>query len=272
MPNEVRSIFYDKDLNIEACTLEGIVQSFPNHFHDYYVIGYIELGKRYLLCKNQEYTLNPSDMNIFNPRDTHSCKQIDGKTLDYRCINIPLDTMKKTMFEITGEEYLPVFSQTLLYKSDLANSLKDLHNMICNNEKDFAKEEIYMFLISQLIQDYSDKSYNFHKSKICEFDLVCRYLEENYAKTITLNDLSEIAGISKYHFLRLFTYKKGISPYSYLETIRIDKARELLKQGVSPIDVAISTGFSDQSHFSKFFKKFIGLTPKQYMRIYTSKI
>ncbi|HBD64705.1 MAG TPA: AraC family transcriptional regulator, partial [Clostridiales bacterium] len=47
-----------------------------------------------------------------------------------------------------------------------------------------------------------------------------------------------------------------------------DKAKKMMEQGVLPIDVALQTGFTDQSHFSNFFKKFIGLTPKQYMNIF----
>lgn len=77
-----------------------------------------------------------------------------------------------------------------------------------------------------------------------------------------------LTGISKYHLLRSFTKQKGISPYSYLETIRISEAKQLLENGYSPLEVALQTGFTDQSHFSNFFKKFIGLTPKQYMKIF----
>lgn len=103
------------------------------------------------------------------------------------------------------------------------------------------------------------------------FNAICDYLETNYAGTITLDGLSALAGFSKYHFLRSFTRQKGISPYRYLETIRIGKAKKLLEQGVSPADAALRTGFSDQSHFTNFFKKFIGLTPRQYMRIFLDK-
>jgi transcriptional regulator GlxA family with amidase domain len=96
-------------------------------------------------------------------------------------------------------------------------------------------------------------------------------LEENYTKTITLNDLSNLTGWSKYHLLRSFTKQKGISPYSYLETIRVNHAKKLLEQGVKPIEVTFLTGFSDQSHLTKFFKRLVGLTPKQYMRIFESE-
>jgi len=53
-----------------------------------------------------------------------------------------------------------------------------------------------------------------------------------------------------------------------LETIRINKAKTLLENGVQPIEAAIQTGFSDQSHFSHFFMRLIGLTPGQYRAMF----
>ena len=63
-------------------------------------------------------------------------------------------------------------------------------------------------------------------------------------------------------------YTRGITPYQYLQTIRIDKAKGFLEDGQEVIDVALKTGFTDQSHFTNFFKKFIGITPGQYRDIF----
>lgn len=269
MANEVRTVCFDTDLKIEAYRFEGIMQKFPNHFHDYYVIGFIEKGQRYLQCKNRGYTISPGDITIFNPRDTHTCEQSDGKTLDYRCINIPPDIMRQTTFEITGREYLPCFSHAVLYHHELAAALRELHLMILEKETDFKKEELFLFLIEQLIQECSDAASNLSAQEpAAKIKSACDYIESNYTKAITLDELSTIAGLSKYHFLRSFTREKGISPYNYLETIRIGNAKKFLEQGVPPIEAALRTGFSDQSHFSNFFKKLIGLTPGQYMRIF----
>ncbi|MDE6836773.1 MAG: AraC family ligand binding domain-containing protein, partial [Acutalibacter sp.] len=62
MKKEVRTVVYDDDLHIEAYRFEGIVQPFPNHFHEYYVIGFVEKGERALSCKNQEYTVKRGDI------------------------------------------------------------------------------------------------------------------------------------------------------------------------------------------------------------------
>ncbi|GLI08029.1 AraC family transcriptional regulator [Paenibacillus tyrfis] len=269
MPNEIRTVCYDTDLQIEAYRFEGIMQKFPNHFHDYYVIGFIEEGQRYLQCNHQDYIIHPGDILIFNPRDIHSCEQIDEKVLDYRCINIQPDRMRQVVLEITGRDYLPDFTHNVICRSELASSLQELHHMICEGETDFVKEELFFFLIGQLMQDYSDTSAEgTAQERDSEFQAVCDYMETNFFQKITLDELSGMVGLSKYHFLRSFTRQRGISPYNYLETIRIGKAKKLLEQGIAPVDAAHQTGFSDQSHFTNFFKRFIGLTPRQYMRIF----
>lgn len=269
MEQETRTVKYDPELKIEAYSFKGIMQKFPNHFHDYYVIGFIESGERCLSCKNRKYTVEPGDLLLFNPRDNHTCEQINGRTLDYRCINVPPETMSKAAFEITGKDYLPYFSPAVIFHSELASLLRELHMIIMEEEKDFRKEEIFFFLLEQLIEEFSEEGIEQSgPEENRETKIICNYLEKNYMKNITLDELSGLTGLSKYYLLRSFTKQKGISPYRYLETIRIDRAKKLLEQGVLPIEAALQTGFTDQSHFSNFFKKFIGLTPKQYMNIF----
>lgn len=67
----------------------------------------------------------------------------------------------------------------------------------------------------------------------------------------------------------VFTKTKGVTPYSYLENIRIGKAKKLLEQGMPPIEAALQTGFSDQSHFTNYFNRFIGLAPGVYREIFS---
>ncbi|HBG4465708.1 TPA: AraC family transcriptional regulator [Clostridioides difficile] len=269
MRQEERTVCFDRELKIEAYRFKGIMQKFPNHFHEHYVIGFIEKGQRYLSCKNKEYTTSTGDLLLFNPFDSHTCEQIDDKVLDYRCINIKPEIMKKTVFEITGKNYLPKFNQPVIFRSELVPLLQELHYIIMEEELDFKKEELFFFLIEQLIEEHTEPNLqsNLENTNI-EIQAVCDYLENNYAEHIVLDELSTIAGMNKYSLLRNFTKLKGITPYRYLENIRVNKAKKLLEKGVEPIDAAIQTGFVDQSHFTNFFKNFIGLTPKKYQNIF----
>ncbi len=271
MSEECRSVYFDPSLKVEAYQFQGVMQKFPNHFHEYYVIGFIEKGQRYLLCKNQEYLINEGDLLIFNPHDTHSCEQLNEKALDYRCLNISTDTMRDINYEITGNKVLPQFSRQVIQQSDLIPSLKELHNLIMQQDTNLHKEELFYFLLGQLIEEYGSNIMLENEKAVDEIQKVCAFIEENYAQNISLHDLSVIAKWDKYYLLRAFTRQKGISPYAYLEAIRIGKAKKLLEHGVLPVEVALQTGFADQSHFSNFFKKFIGLTPKQYMKIFMYK-
>lgn len=268
METEKRMVCFDNDLKIEAYHFEGIMQKFPNHFHEYYVLGFVESGRRFLTCKNKEYTINEGDLLLFNPLDNHACEQVDDMALDWRCLNIKEDVMCQIVKEITRKEYIPKFNATVVFQSDAVIALKDLHEMIMAEGKDFRKEEIFYFLMEHLIINYTEQSLELLMQSSPEIQKACTYMENNYTETITLDDLSMVSGLNKYTLLRNFTMQRGITPYQYLSTIRVNKAKKLLETGISPIEVAQQSGFTDQSHFSRFFKNFIGITPRQYQNIF----
>ncbi len=269
MTEELRTVCYDAQLNIEAYRLKGVMHKFPNHFHDYYVIGFIEKGKRYLICNHQEYFLEAGDVTVFNPGEPHTCQPVDDRPMDYRSINIKPEVMQQAVMDIMGDGSLPRFTPTVHFHSELAGSLHELHRMIFEEQSDFKKEELFLLLIEQLIREHSDTApVSFLPQPDAAMTKVADYLQENYSSPVTLNELGALVGLSKYHLLRTFTRQMGISPYSYLETIRVGNAKKQLENGIPPLEVAFQTGFHDQSHFTNYFKKQIGLTPKQYMKIF----
>lgn len=265
---EQRFVCYDNELKIEAHQFNGIMQKFPNHFHEYYVIGFIESGKRHLTCKNKEYIIDAGDLVLFNPFDNHACQQADEKTLDWRSININESIMEETVRQITGIGYLPKFTTTAAHHSESVLLLSELHQLIMEQRKDFKKEEVFFFLIEQLIKEYTEPVKESLSEVSEEIQKSCTYMENHYGELITLDDLSELSGLNKYTLLRNFTKQRGVTPYQYLEAIRISEAKKLLENGIDPLEAAMKTGFTDQSHFTKFFKKLIGLTPRQYRDIF----
>ena len=154
-------------------------------------------------------------------------------------------------------------------QSELAPLLRDLHAMILEEFVDFCKEELLLALLGQLLEDFAAPfAQPASQAGDAPLRAVCDFLEEHYAERISLDDLSRLAGLDKYYLLRAFTRSRGITPYRYLENVRIARAKALLEAGVPPVEAALNTGFTDQSHFTKFFKCFIGLTPRQYQRIF----
>ena len=193
---EIRKVTYDKDLKIEAYRFCGIMQKFPNHFHDYYVIGFIEKGKRHLSCKNKEYIVNSGDMVIFNPGDNHTCEQVDNRTLDYRCLNIKKEVMESLVKEITGKKYCPSFVECVYTNCKEVNLLHNVHEMIMEESTKLKKEESYYLLMMQLIENYCTEENNSDNNIVHEGVVKAGvYMQENFTENITLEKLSEVSNM-----------------------------------------------------------------------------
>ncbi len=268
MKKGMRTAVYDSGLCIEAYCFNGIVQPFPNHFHEYYVLGLVGEGERLLFCNNKKSQLKKGSILLFNPEDTHGCRQNDERTFAYRCFNISRKRMLELTEEITGKRKLPLFSRNVFYHAEIMYYFYELHEKIMNGASDFEKEEGILFLISALIRNYG---------RFCETALpecgeqvkkACEFMREQYGERISLEELCRHAGLSKSTLLRAFIKEKGISPYRYLEAVRVNEAKILLEKGIPPADVACQTGFFDQSHFTHYFNKLIGISPGAYHGIF----
>lgn len=271
MKKETRTVVYDDGLRLEAYHFEGTRQSFPNHSHEHYVIGVVEDGARRLSCRNREYSIEKGSIVLFGPGDNHACVQSDNGTFAYRGFNIAKEVMLNLAEEVSGKRQLPGFSENIIYDDETAFYLRRLHEMVMKGNDDFGKEEILLFLISLLIQNYGQPFENCIPECSGEIEKACEYMEQHFAERIYLDQICRYAGLSKSTLLRAFMKSKGVTPYRYLETIRINEAKKLLAEEVPPVEVAIWTGFSDQSHFTNYFNQFIGLAPGIYREIFSEK-
>ncbi|RKN83755.1 AraC family transcriptional regulator [Paenibacillus ginsengarvi] len=92
-----------------------------------------------------------------------------------------------------------------------------------------------------------------------------RLMQTQYAAPLALDDIAASAGLSKYHFSRVFLNKTGIQPMHYLRKIRIEKASALLAQTNKTMEaIARETGFEGSNYFIRVFKSLVGMTPSQY--------
>jgi AraC family transcriptional regulator len=89
------------------------------------------------------------------------------------------------------------------------------------------------------------------------------FVEEHLESEISLEDMAQVAQLSPYHFSRCFKETTGTSPHQYLIARRIDRAQKLIADpALSLAEVALQSGFSDQSHLTRHMKRLLGVTPK----------
>jgi AraC family transcriptional regulator len=94
---------------------------------------------------------------------------------------------------------------------------------------------------------------------------VTEYIEDNLTKDLTLAQIADVAHMSPHYFSRAFRKSTGIPPHKYVIDRRIEKAKILLSDNHLPlVEVGLSVGFQNQSHFTTLFHKRTGVTPKVY--------
>ncbi|MEW6349237.1 MAG: AraC family transcriptional regulator [Thermodesulfobacteriota bacterium] len=94
--------------------------------------------------------------------------------------------------------------------------------------------------------------------------LARKYIESHFPEPISLDELAAIAGMSPFHLLRVFRQELGLPPHAFLTQVRVRHARGLIGRGRTLAEAAVETGFVDQSHLTRHFKRILGMTPGQY--------
>ena len=94
---------------------------------------------------------------------------------------------------------------------------------------------------------------------------VCEYIDVHLEENISVQVLADIAGKSIHHFARAFKQSNGLPPHEYLVQRRVQLAQQLLSETDLPLaEIALASGFSDQSHCARRFREHVGLTPSRY--------
>jgi transcriptional regulator GlxA family with amidase domain len=161
---------------------------------------------------------------------------------------------------------LPYFPSVLVFdRSTVARFLR-LHRSFETPVSSLERETRLRDFLAALTAEFSETrpavpSYQLEKQAV---DRVCDFLRANYAENVSLAQLAELANLSTYHFSRVFTAQCGIPPHEFLVQLRLAHAKQFLREGVGIALVAFQTGFADQSHLTRHFKRMFGVTPGQY--------
>lgn len=230
-------------------------------------------------------TISPDDgERYFLQMDVSHLKKISG-------INNILSFMGNTMFfnnetnpdihsklvQLFKDIIYEYFGDKEFYNDDLSSSSSSFAN---NNS--LCEPAIYgkfLMFLSLVGHDYLNnmnnaESFGIGKKKeyIDKFINICKYIDIHCAEELTLDDISEMAGFSKFHFSRLFKQFTNVSFYKYVNQQRISYAEQLLlNHNISVTQVAIQSGFSSTTAFIRMFKQLKNCTPTEFRNINKNK-
>ena len=239
------------------------------HYHSEFIIGVMESGVQSYCPKSpKEKIISKGHISMINPERIHSNKNLDDKGYKYRTFNIQPEVFQKIANDIGQNEVsLPNFDKVTVKDKHLENQLLYLHNCLFLNQFDtIQNQNCFYETFTYLIKTHSSNKLKGDKISANSIisNRIKEYLHTYFDSKITLEQLSEVSGLSTYYLNRVFSKSIGIPPHKYLMNLRLNKAQELLKLKNSVTEVGYMVGFFDQSHFTRNFKSFLGITPKQY--------
>jgi AraC-like DNA-binding protein len=248
----------------------NVTNEFTRHVHHKFCIGSISKGARVVLQAGMSAVIPENAVFAINACMAHTCKSQCKDGHDYFAICIDTEKMKDIASQISEKpQGVPYIKSVLLSDADLTSKMREFLFLLRHDCSILQRESTLISLISRLILRHGDSPPTLRRmgSQHSAIDRACDFIEAQCTESLSLEELSRVACLSPFHFQRLFLKDTGVSPHEYLVQSRIKKARELLFEGHSLAGVAVDTGFADQSHFTRSFKRIVGVTPGRYLQL-----
>ncbi len=246
---------------IEAVTLVSN-QAFPRHSHDQFGIGVIDFGAHRSWSAIGTVSAHAGDVIMVNPGEIHDGSPITGETRGWRMIYLDPELMTcEVEKEFAGgiEIVHPAAHDAALAR--LFNRLFACLISACPNR--LATEENLAGVTLRLLKNHTTARPARDGSSPCVAKAIQR-LDAATDEQVFLVELAALAGVSRFKLLRSFAREVGTTPHAYLIQRRLRTARKLLATGQNPVEVAMQTGFADQSHLTRAFVRYFGVTPGRY--------
>jgi AraC-like DNA-binding protein len=247
---------------VEAMTLVSN-HHFPRHTHDQYGFGMIASGAQRSWSGIGQIEARAGDVLFCNPGEMHDGIPVGGGVRRWTIIYFePALINRAVEEELAGELELvrPVARDPLL-----ALSFARLFTSLTNSRPDsLGQEEDLIRAVACILQRNSARRPSYLTRPSPSVAKVLHRLNSAPDQPVSLAELAELAGVSRFQLLRTFARQIGTTPHAYLIQKRVCMARQLLASGVKPAEAATSAGFADQSHMTRAFLRYVGVTPARY--------
>ncbi|MBI9110712.1 AraC family transcriptional regulator [Maridesulfovibrio ferrireducens] len=263
-------IQYLRPVEVEGLEIQEVINSnhsFPNHTHGFHSVGVMEAGGCYCRQSGAESSfVRGGEIALFNPGLVHSGVLPSRNSLiTYRVFSFANPLIEQASRDLAEKEGLPEFRSVVIEDKLATCSLTQLKHTVVAQSGRLALDTALSRAAAALLTRHCEITSKVPKTKEPVAVQKTRdYLTENLSGKVSLKELSQIAGLSRYHLLRVFREATGLPPHNFHIQQRIEHAKKLLRTGTPFAQVALESGFSDQSHFTNVFHRYTGATPSQY--------
>lgn len=273
---EHQKTLLDTELKLNVFIAED--NEFPPHWHEVVEVVYVLDGELEIGVNNQNFLLKTHDIFLINSGDIHYFLP-NNHHVQRIILHFEMPILEAFASEVKNKR----FNKVLFVENDSIENnphevlQKQLFEILKENEnknigyKIAMKARLYDILVILLrfvsTENYHINNKNSHLKHLERLERVFEYVEENYGNDISLEEISQVAKFSTYHFTRFFKEALQMTFSQYLSSYRIDKAvYYLIKKNISITDVAFLTGFGSVRTFNRAFKQIKGCSPSSFIK------
>ncbi len=230
-----------------------------------YQIAVCASGEGKFIYHNDKHIIKENDIFLFSPRVKHEYYPVTKNWEIY-------------YFVFSGECVENLFKYFRFDEAEVFSGINNTSKIrsICElmmNTDDNYLLSLYLYeLLGLTVQlpKLSSQSSTDDKEHFKKIAPVTDYIKDNYKQTISLEELADLINVSKSYLCRIFKETHGITPIKYLQSIRVNKAKQLLSSTDMKLKkICSETGFNDISYFCMIFKEHEGMTPEEFRTLHT---
>lgn len=267
-PIDVRRVWSVAGLEgVELARATYTTQRFGRHAHDTLAVGVIERGTGEFWCRGGARIASTGALVLFAPGDVHTGGPGISGPLTYRMLYLDGALVARVSPETRDALSPPKFSDPVVSDPRLSSSLLSLHAALEDGPWAPEQDGPLFDLIGRLLSRHAGRR---ERSAARRDPAVVRrareFLHAEYARSVSLSELALVVERHPAYLSRVFSKTLGLPPHQYLVQVRVQRASDLLRRGAAPAAAAAATGFADQSHLTRVFRRLLGITPGEYRR------
>lgn len=240
---------------------------YERHAHDYFVLGTIDAGAPKVALERYSFVAPPGSAMLINPGESHDGKPCDEQGYVYSMVYIEPRVIAGIAQELEmGSPGSILFTRPVIAETDIVQALRRLHRLLFAEPDRLARETALIEALTPLLRRFSTRAVPAwtlcHEPRI---ERVRELMHAGYADPLTTEYLAQAAGLSRVRLNQLFRQAYGLPLHAYLNAVRLEAAKRLLRAGLGAAEVAAAVGLADQSHLIRRFKGSFGITPRHFL-------
>jgi AraC-like DNA-binding protein len=252
---------YQRDF-FSGIELRSVADSpdYAPHIHDTYTIGLLMKGGQIIRTGSKVETAFAGSVQFHEPYQVHENHRLSPDEFSFRHIEISQPRLIQLL-----DGRVPSARPNHIPNGDLFQSFMQAFTNLTTDDNLLAHDEMLTDVLTKLFPVTESSRF---KPELTP-RLVARireFLHANYTDSFTLDSLTELTQVSRVHISRVFKQHVGLAPHEYLVQLRVACAKAKLAEGMSITAAAAFSGFADQSHLTRHFKRITHLTPGAYIQ------